>query len=181
MEEKTPIEIALRPWNIDDLPLLERTLGDPAMTVYLGGPESPEQLRARNEKYARIGETGTGQMFVILAGPERKAAGSVGFWETEEKGQTVWETGWSVVPEWQGHGIAARATIEAAKIARVEGKHRFFHAFPRTDNGPSNSVCRRVGFIFGGELDFEYPKGNPIRCNDWYLDLFADSPEITPA
>ena len=25
-----------------------------------------------------------------------------------------------------------------------------------------------------GEYDFEYPPGNFIRCNDWFLDLFAE-------
>jgi len=33
--------ISLRPWAEQDLPLLERLMGDPAMTEYLGGPETP--------------------------------------------------------------------------------------------------------------------------------------------
>lgn len=181
MEEKTPVEITLRPWEMSDLPLLERTMGDPAMTVYLGGPETTQQLHDRNEKFAKIADTGTGRMFVIMAGPGKEAAGSVGYWDSEWQGEKVWETGWSVLPEWQGHGLAARATLEAAHLARTENKYRFFHAFPRIDNGPSNGVCQKAGFTFGGEFDFEYPKGYPIRCNDWFIDLFADTPENAPA
>jgi hypothetical protein len=25
------------------------------------------------------------------------------------------------------------------------------------------------------ECDFEYPPGNPMRCNDWRLDLFTSA------
>jgi hypothetical protein len=34
-------------------------------------------------------------------------------------------------------------------------------------------VCRKAGFELVGECDFEYPKGHPIRCNDWRYDLTA--------
>jgi len=35
----------------------------------------------------------------------------------------------------------------------------------------SNAVCRKAGFELLGEVDFEYPKGTPIRSCDWRLDL----------
>jgi hypothetical protein len=38
-------------------------------------------------------------------------------------------------------------------------------------HGASNGVCRKAGFTLLGEVDFEYPKGTPIRSNDWRLDL----------
>jgi RimJ/RimL family protein N-acetyltransferase len=38
-------------------------------------------------------------------------------------------------------------------------------------NEASNAICRKLGFELLGEEDFEYPPGNPIRCNDWRLDL----------
>lgn len=59
--------------------------------------------------------------------------------------------------------------------ARAAGKHRFLHAFPSVDNAPSNSVCQKVGFTLLGAMDFEYPPGHPLRCNDWVLDLFPGS------
>jgi hypothetical protein len=37
--------VTLKPWGSDDLPLLERLMGDPRMTEHLGGPESPDKLR----------------------------------------------------------------------------------------------------------------------------------------
>jgi hypothetical protein len=45
------------------------------------------------------------------------------------------------------------------------------HAFPSVDNGPSNAICKKLGFILLGEEDFEYPKGSFMRSNDWRLDL----------
>ena len=36
MHVKEQIAVELRPWSEEDLPLLERLLGDPAMTEYLG-------------------------------------------------------------------------------------------------------------------------------------------------
>jgi RimJ/RimL family protein N-acetyltransferase len=55
--------------------------------------------------------------------------------------------------------------------ARAAGKHRFIHAFPSVENGASNAICRKVGFILQGEVDFEFPPGHFMRCNDWRLDL----------
>jgi RimJ/RimL family protein N-acetyltransferase len=169
--EKPTIEI--RPWSDGDLPLLERLRGDPALMVHLGGPETPEQIRKRHERYCRLGESGKGEMFVIVSGSDRHAVGSIGYWETEWRGHPVWETGWSVLPEYQGRGFAGRAAAAVVEQARAVGKHRFLHAFPSVANGPSNAICQKAGFTLRGEEDFEYPKGNIMRCNNWYLDLFA--------
>jgi RimJ/RimL family protein N-acetyltransferase len=141
------------------------------MTEHLGGPESPEQLRRRHARYLATAGTDTGAMFVITVGPEARAAGSVGYWEHEWRGETVWETGWTVLPEFQGQGIATRGTILAVERAAAEGRYRSIHAFPSVANGPSNAICRKVGFTLLGEADFEYPKGSFMRCNDWALDL----------
>jgi RimJ/RimL family protein N-acetyltransferase len=48
------------------------------------------------------------------------------------------------------------------------------HAFPSVDNAPSNAICRKLGFeLLEESLEFEYPKGNVLRCSDWRLDLPA--------
>jgi RimJ/RimL family protein N-acetyltransferase len=163
------MEIDIRPWSEGDLPLLERLMGDPEMTVHLGGPESPEQIRKRHQRYLDLSESG--KMFVIVAGPERAPAGSVGYWERELNDQTVWETGWSVLPEYQGMGIASRGTALAVERARAESRHRYMHAYPSVDNPASNAICRKLGFEWLEQSDFEYPPGNPMSCNDWRLDL----------
>ena len=49
--EDATLLIDLRPWNEDDLPLMQAIMGDPHMTEHLGGPESPEKLRSRLDRY----------------------------------------------------------------------------------------------------------------------------------
>jgi len=165
-----PVE--LRRYAEDDLTILRRH-NAPEMTAYLGGPESEEKLLNRHQRYLDIPDSGKGYMFVIWTDDMR--VGMIGYWEHEDKGETVWETGWGVLPEFQGRGIAVAAIHELVKKARADGTHRFLHAYPRTDNGASNALCRNAGFELVGEVDFEYPAGNPIRCNDWQMDLQAES------
>ena len=47
MNETQSLEIDIRPWSDDDLWLEQRLMGDPAMTIYLGGPETPEKILSR--------------------------------------------------------------------------------------------------------------------------------------
>jgi RimJ/RimL family protein N-acetyltransferase len=177
MGRKEQIEVNLRPWSQDDLPLLIRLRGDPTMNEHLGGPEAPEKIRERQERYYRSSRTGENPMFVIVVGPERVPAGSIGYWEKEWQGQRIWETGWSVLPEFQGRGVATRATAIVVGRVRAEGKQRFLHAFPSVDNSPSNAICRKAGFTLQGQVDFEFPPGHFMRCNDWCLDLFPSTLE----
>jgi RimJ/RimL family protein N-acetyltransferase len=171
------IPVSLRPWYGGDLPLLGRLMGDPMMTTYIGGPESAKELRERHTRYSEIVPY-KGAMFVILAGDgeDQKAAGSIGYWVIEWQGQYVWETGWSVLPEFQGMGVASQAAALVIKEARANGRHRTLHAFPSVENAASNGVCRKVGFTLQGEVDFEYYRvsGRSMRCNDWCLPLFGN-------
>jgi RimJ/RimL family protein N-acetyltransferase len=137
------------------------------MTHHLGGPETLEKIAKRQALYE---QPGSGQYRVVLE-PPGEGVGWVGYWDRNWRGEDVYEIGWSVLPAFQGQGIAARATTQALEAARLEGKHRFVHAFPSVENAPSNAICRKVGFTLLGECDFEYPAGTPLRCNDWRFDL----------
>ncbi len=97
--------------------------------------------------------------------------GYVGYWERSWQGEEIWEVGWAVLPDFQGRGLATEAMNLLLEIIRNEHKGRAIHAFPSVDNGASNAVCRKLGFENLGAYDFEYPPGNPIRCNDWRLDI----------
>jgi RimJ/RimL family protein N-acetyltransferase len=179
LSNHTAIEIAIRPWAEDDFPLLHRLLGDPAMTEHLGGPESESQLRDRHQRYCALSDAGGAMMYAIGVGPEKVAAGSVGYWPREWRNEDVWETGWSVLPEFQGQGVATRATALVIEIARADGSRRFIHAYPSVDNPASNAICRKLRFELLGDVEFEYPKGQFMRCNDWRLDLAAAGSETT--
>ena len=134
------------------------------MMEHLGGPETPEKIAERQGRYEQRSD-----QFKIVADGE--GVGWVGFWEREHLGQTVYEMGWSVVPEAQGRGIASEATRLALVEARAAGGPRFVHASPDAENAASNAICRKAGFELLGAYDDEYPPGTPRRLNDWRFDL----------
>ena len=164
------VSVRLEAWERDDLPVLEAALGDPAMMTHLGGPETPAKIA---ERQARYEQPGSGQ-FKIVDDGTGEVAGSVGHWDRTWRDREVYEIGWSVLPRFQGRGIATAATAQLLELLHAERKHRFVHAFPSVDNAPSNAVCRRLGFTLLEECDFEYPAGSVMRCNDWCLDLEED-------
>lgn len=168
-------EISIRPHAEDDMWVLERTLGDPSQMIHLNGPESAEKLRERHKnRLARSADPSHGCDYIITVGPSKIAAGHVGYWDREWDGQKGWETGWFVLPEHQGNGIATAATRELIHhVAKLD--RRYLFAFPSVKNGPSNAICRKLGFALAGETDFEYPpkSGSRLRVNVWRLDLKA--------
>lgn len=161
--------VRLREWAEDDLWVLRRT-NAPEMTAHLGGPESEAQLSVRHERYLRLGGDG-GRMFVVVAGGDDEVVGSIGFWGRVWREEEVYETGWGVFPEYQGRGIAvAAARAVTARAAATGGRHHL-HAYPSVGHPASNAVCHRAGFSLLGEVAFEYPKGHPMTCNDWRIEL----------
>ncbi|MEH0544062.1 GNAT family N-acetyltransferase [Streptomyces sp. B21-105] len=163
-------QVRLVPWSEGDFWLLRRT-NSPEMTGHLGGPESEEKLADRHRRYL---ELPAGRMYRIVsaADGETRSVGSIGYWGREWRGEAVWETGWAILPEFQGRGLAAqaaRALVDA--VRRADGGRPALHAFPAVDHAASNWVCRKAGFTLLGEVAFEYPRGNPITSNDWYVDL----------
>jgi RimJ/RimL family protein N-acetyltransferase len=168
------IELRLEPWD-DRGPGFERRANIPEMTTYLGGPESAESILARHGRILDTVATGTGRMFLIMVPGETDPVGSVGYWDKEWHGETVYEMGWKVLSAFQGRGLAVAGTVAAIGLAAADGRHKWAHAYPKVDNAPSNAVCRKAGFESLGEVDFEYPKGNPIVCHDWRYDLTSVS------
>jgi RimJ/RimL family protein N-acetyltransferase/predicted nucleotidyltransferase len=174
MKKTAPDRVAVRlePWSKDDFQLLERLMGDPVMTEHLGGPVSPEKLRERQARYEKATDS-RARMFKIVDEATGEPLGSVGYWEREWRDEQIYESGWSVLTEFQGRGIATAATAQAIELAREENKHRYLHAFPPPENGPSNAICRKLGFTLLGEVEFEFPPGHVAASNDWRLDLWA--------
>jgi RimJ/RimL family protein N-acetyltransferase len=169
-EQTNSLKVQIEPWADTDLALLRR-LNAPEMLEHLGGPESEEQIIARHKRYLEIGDKGC--MFSIVLLPELEAVGSVGYWESVWQEETIYEIGWSVLPLFQGRGIATAAVTAAVASAGAKQKHKYIHAFPSINNLASNAICRKLNFLFIVECDFEYPPGNFMRCNDWRLDLNA--------
>jgi RimJ/RimL family protein N-acetyltransferase len=150
-------QVRIVPWADGDLELLRR-VNTPQMKKHVGGPETDEQVLARHQRYLNIAATGKGCMFSIVLIPESEAVGTIGYWERIWQAETVYEMGWNILPSFQGRGIAAAAA--AAAVA----------------SHSSNAICRKVGFSFVEECEFEYPPGSFMQSNDWCLDLTGVEP-----
>lgn len=166
------VDVLLQPWSEEDLPLLQKLLGDPAMMVHLGGPESPEQIARRHQRYLQLAETD--HMFKIVSGSTSEPLGSIGYWEKTWRDRLVYETGWLILPAYQGQGIATKAGQAVIEHACREHRHRFLHAFPSVSNAASNAICRKLGFSLLEECEFEYPPGSFMQINDWQMELFGE-------
>jgi RimJ/RimL family protein N-acetyltransferase len=162
-------EVRIEQWGEGDIRLLEQCLTDPEMMRHLGGPETQEKVAERQATYEQPGS----RQFKIVDDATGEGAGWVGYWDRDGwRGEDVFETGWAVIPAFQGRGFAGAATAQLLDVARSERARRFVHAFPAVDNGASNAICRKVGFELLGAYEFEYPKGSFMQCNDWRFDLF---------
>jgi RimJ/RimL family protein N-acetyltransferase len=166
-------DVLIQPWAEDDLPLLQKLLGDPEMMEHLGGPESQEQILRRHQRYIHLPEDGTDHMFKVIWAPSGEGVGNVGYWRKTWRERAVYEMGWLVLPGYQGKGIATKAAAAAIEHARRKPKYRFMHAFPSVENPASNAICRKLGFTLVEECQLEYPPGRSMTINDWRLDLIA--------
>jgi RimJ/RimL family protein N-acetyltransferase len=112
-------------------------------------------------------------MFTIIMGPDNVAAGSLGYWEREWDGQKgCGRRDGSSCPSSRGRGIAVIATrMRIERVAKLD--RRFLFAYPSVNNGPSNAICRRLGFMLTSETESEYPSrsGRVLRVNVWRLGL----------
>ncbi|MEU0547201.1 GNAT family N-acetyltransferase [Micromonospora sp. NPDC005979] len=103
--------------------------------------------------------------------------GSIAYHERDWQGEQIYETGWNVLPPYQGRGIALTAGTALITIVRAVARHpdapRSVHAFPSVENASSNALCQRLGFTLLGPCDFEYPPGSGslMRSNDWRIGL----------
>ncbi|NOU65248.1 GNAT family N-acetyltransferase [Paenibacillus sp. LMG 31461] len=169
-ENVSASQVTIEPWSESDLELL-RLINAPEMMEDLGGPETDEQLRIRHKRYLEISEKGKGHMFSIVLLPNLEAVGSIGYWDSHWQGEHVYEVGWSVLPGFQGRGLASSALRAAISHARSEAKFQWMHAFPSIHNPASNAVCRKLNFTLMSECEFEYPPGHFMQCNDWRLAI----------
>jgi RimJ/RimL family protein N-acetyltransferase len=142
------------------------------MMEHLGGPESEAKIADRQARYERLSST----QFKIVVEETGERVGWVGYWDRDFHDEPVFEIGWAVVPPHQGRGIAAAAAALAIEKAGGERTPRRVYAYPVVDNGPSNAICRRLGFELLGVEEFEFPKGTLMRSNVWRLELRDAAP-----
>lgn len=148
---------------------------DPVMMADLGGPLPRNGIEAKVRADAAAVAADTSWAKMIVPDPARPdvVAGSVMLWRHEDDDlsgdEPFSEMGWMVLPEYQGRGFAKRAVRTVLDHAREDGRWGLIHAFPATSNGPSNGICRSVGFRLLGQLDVKFA-GRTLHANHWVVD-----------
>ena len=166
----------LRDVELGDVRAYVRMRCDPVMMAELGGPQPREGIQekvARDVQAAAAGEAWI--KMIVPGGAARDAvAGSVALWSHDEDGgEPITEIGWMVLPEFQGRGLAKQAVRMLLELARDDGRWGLVHAFPATTNGPSNGICRSLGFRLAGEREVAFA-GRVLRSNDWVINPATD-------
>jgi RimJ/RimL family protein N-acetyltransferase len=167
----------MRLWDVElgDVSAYVRMWCDPVMMAGLGGPlprEGIEDKVARDVQAAAAGDEWIKMIVPGETAPE-VVAGSVALWSHHEDSEPVSEIGWMVLPEFQGRGLAGQAVRMLLELARDDGRWGLVHAFPATTNGPSNGICRSLGFRFAGERDVTFA-GRVLRSSHWVINPAAD-------
>ena len=155
----------LRAYTDADLALTEALETDPEVMRELGGPIDRERIPALHRR--RLPDP---WWLTIALEPDGPPVGTIGIWETEHGGERLHETGWMVLPAYQGRGVASGALALLLERARAEPAFESVHAFPPVTNAPSNALCRKFGFALLGASDFVYA-GRTLHCNHWALDV----------
>ena len=89
---------------MEDLPLYEQLLTDPAMMAELGGPRPREGLREKLQGIVSEVVDGETWYSVIVPGRDAgEAAGTVCVWHHQQDGEPINEIGWMVPGSGPGH------------------------------------------------------------------------------
>ncbi|MFB6825408.1 GNAT family N-acetyltransferase [Streptomyces virginiae] len=161
----------LRDVRLDDVDAYVRMRCDPDMMIDLGGPlprEGMEDKVRRDVLSAASGKQWI-KMIVLDEADPGVPAGTVTLWSHLEDGERISEIGWMVLPEFQGRGVGKRAVRGLLARARDDGRWGLVHAFPAATNGPSNGICRSLGFQFLEERDVTFAD-RILKTNHWRVD-----------
>ncbi|MQS13471.1 GNAT family N-acetyltransferase [Streptomyces kaniharaensis] len=161
---------------------------DPVMMAELGGPLPKERVveRLRNEVREAAEDRSWIRMIVVPdgAGPGEAVAGGIALWSheshesresresrgsNEDGGAAISEIGWMVLPEYQGRGLAKAAVRQLLDQAARDGRWGSVHAFPAVTNGPSNGICRALGFRLLGEREVDFAD-RVLHCHHWVVE-----------
>lgn len=168
----------LRTVRPDDVDTYVRMRCDPVMMAELGGPLPREGIEAKVA--SDVASAGSGEALILMVVPDESlpdlVAGNVVLWSHEDEeapGTELSEVGWMILPDFQGRGLAKQAVRMLLERARDEGRWGLVHAFPGETNGPSNGICRSLGFTLVGPREVDFA-GRLLRTNHWRIDPRSD-------
>ncbi|MFI9273247.1 GNAT family N-acetyltransferase [Kitasatospora sp. NPDC052896] len=176
-----------------DVEVYLRLRCDPVMMAELGGPLPRAGIAAKVERDARDAAADRAWIKMIIPDETRPevVAGTVVLWTHENHGTDTGadagrgggadggdaggggpfsEIGWMVLPAFQGRHLATLAAGALLDLARADGRWGLVHAYPAVTNGPSNGICRALGFTRHETLTVPFA-GRALRANHWSIDL----------
>ena len=162
--------LQLIPITTEDEDLAVRLECDPEMMLYIGGPRSEPDVRLTHKRRLKLMDEGEAYMYKIVAEDSNEVMGTIGIWRISWKSPYAWETGWFVLPEHQGKGVATSAAHLILTEARSNPEIHFVYAYPAVSNVASNVIARKIGMNNLGQFDNEGFAG-VLRCNDWCIDV----------
>ncbi|MFK4105504.1 GNAT family N-acetyltransferase [Streptomyces sp. NPDC019531] len=153
-----------------DIEAYVRMRCDPVMMAELGGSLPREGMADKVRRDAEDAAADRAWVKMIVPDPERPevVAGALTIWSQDPGDGPLSEIGWMVLPEFQGQGLGKRAVRALLGQAWRENRWGDIHAFPATTNGPSNGICRSLGFRLLGELDMPFAD-RVLRSNHWTI------------
>ena len=155
---------------------------DPVMMAELGGPRPRDEIQAKVQHDAAAAAAASGAAWILMIIPDQddpaSVGGSVVVWSHDEHGEPISEVGWMVLPEFQGRGFGEAAVRAVLERARGEDRWGVIHAFPGITNGPSNGICRAVGFSLVGRQEVLFAD-QLLQTNHWSVDPRTDLPAAT--
>jgi RimJ/RimL family protein N-acetyltransferase len=162
--------VQLRDVELDDVAAYVRMRCDPQMMAHLGGPRPEAEMADKVRRDVADAQSERAWICMILSEDEPNAvAGTVTLWSHDAGGEPLSEIGWMVLPEYQGLGLAKSAVRSLLERASRERRWGAIHAYPAVANGPSNAICRSLGFSEVGEEDIDYAQ-QVFRVNHWRID-----------
>ncbi len=156
--------VTLSRWTAAGLDILRRS-NTPELKRYLGGIEDASRVLRRHMRYMTEVRPGIIEIFEVWC--NGVPCGSVGYWQRRVRGSIAYETGWVILPGFQGRGVAVAAMRLVLERLDEVARYPFVWAFPAVENGPSNGVSRSLGFTLVGTATYDDPAGNPTSCNEW--------------
>lgn len=158
--------LILRSWRDGDADRFEAACNTPAVTRYLGGLQTREQIDAAVARI-RASEEDNGFCFWAL---ERQADGAfLGFCGLKRLNSAgapeamlgAPEIGWRLREDAWGQGYAREAAIAALGLAFERIGLDEVYAITMTGNAQSWGLMRRLGMIARPDLDFDMPIYGP--------------------
>ena len=146
---KTP-RLGFRCWTHTDLPMALELWSNPQVAEFIGGPFSPEAIRARlDREIAQMQECGV-QIWPIFLLDRDTHVGCAGLrpYKTEER---IFELGYHLHPAFWGRGLAQEAAKRVIAYAFTALNASALFAGHHPENHESRRVLLKIGFAYTGE------------------------------